>query len=398
MDILNTYSVRLIDEAPTDFLRYLYHEINWKNRLIAITGSRGTGKTTMLKQYAKLNCNYKNGKALYVSLDNIWFSSHTLFDLADEFAKNGGEVLLLDEVHKYQNWSQEIKNIYDYMPSLQVVFTGSSLLKIEKGEADLSRRAATYHLQGMSFREYLSYEHGINIKPLSLDDILANHISIATDFAGQFRPLPLFKEYLRYGYYPYYKEDKQLFHERLLSTVNAVLDIDLPAVYAVETLTIKRIKRLLSIIAEIVPCVPNISDMAQKVETTRVSLMKYLIYLSEAHLVMLMEKKSSGFKQMEKPEKIYLGNSNYCYAFAGDKADIGNVRETFFFNQVRAKYGVAFSSATDFLVDGKYDFEVGGKSKTFEQIKELPNGIVAADDIEVGFGRKIPLYLFGLLY
>lgn len=398
MDTLFQYSARLIADVDTKFKRYLYDEIDWNNRLIAITGSRGVGKTTMLKQYAKENLDYANGKVLYVSLDHIWFATHRLFDLADDFVKHNGEVLILDEVHKYSTWSQEIKNIYDYLPSLRVIFTGSSLLKIAKGEGDLSRRVAEYHLRGMSFREYMMLEHGKKLPVLSIEDILNNHVQIALNISEGYHPQNDFTDYLQHGYYPFYQEDRILFHQRLLATINTILEVDLMAVEKIEISTVERMRKLLAIIAESVPFVPNITELSRLTNTTRLAILKYLTHLNNANLVMLLPKDASGLRQMEKPEKIFLGNTNYAYAFGGIKTDMGNLRETFFFTMLSQGHDVVASPITDFLVDSKYSFEVGGKNKKKKQIDGLADAFVVKDGIEIGVRNTIPLWLFGLLY
>lgn len=398
MQSLLNYSTRLIDHTGTKFTRHLYSKINWNSRLIAVTGSRGVGKTTMLCQYAKMNLDYKSGKVLYVSLDHIWFTTRTLFSLAEEFATMGGEVMILDEVHKYENWATEIKNIYDYLPDLKVIFTGSSLLKIVSGNADLSRRVAEYHLSGLSFREYLEYEYGKVFPAYTLENILENHTSIALDITATIKPIPAFREYLVYGYYPFYKEDKETYHQRLLSTINTVLEVDLTSIEPIERTTISKLRKALSIIAESVPYVPNISELSRKIGTTRPQLLKFLGYLSDSRLLQLLPKDASGFKRMEKPEKIYLDNTNYAYAFGHEKTDIGNVRETFFFNQLSHDNEVSYTPHTDFLVNGKYSFEIGGKNKKKKQIEDISSAYVVKDDMEVGVLNTIPLWLFGLMY
>lgn len=398
MQSLLKYSIRLISQVDTKFTRHLYSKINWESRLIAVTGSRGVGKTTMLMQYAKMNLNYMNGKVLYVSLDHIWFSTRTLFSLAEEFSTMGGEVMILDEVHKYENWATEIKNIYDYLPELKVVFTGSSLLKIVSGNADLSRRVAEYHLSGMSFREFLEYEYGIVLPVYELDNILGDHTTIALDVMARIKPVPAFKQYLVYGYYPFYKEDMETYHQRLLSTINTILEVDLTSIEPIERSTIFKIRKALSIIAESVPYVPNITELSQKIGTTRPQLLKFLGYLSDCRLLQVLPKDASGFKRMEKPEKIYLGNTNYAYAFGQEKTDVGNVRETFFFNQLSHDNEVAYTPYTDFLVNGKYSFEIGGKNKKKKQIEDITDSFVVKDDIEMGVLNTIPLWIFGLMY
>jgi predicted AAA+ superfamily ATPase len=389
---------QLIERTSTDFIRYLYNEIHWESRLIAITGARGTGKTTLVLQYIKNNYTAYSSEALYASLDNIWFTTHSLLDLADEFHKMGGKALFLDEVHKYPTWSIEIKNIYDSYPDMKIVFTGSSMLEIHKGEADLSRRAAVFHLPGLSFREFLDFEYGYKTASFPLTELLSRHVEIAINIGKSLKPLVAFKEYLSFGYFPFYKEDKQLYHEKLLATLNTILDVDLPATERIDYYSIGRIKKLFAILSQLVPCIPNISALSKELGVTRISLLNYLFYLKKAQALLLLDKEASGIKQLAKPEKIYLGNTNYAYALGGDKTDIGNVRETFFFNQMQVKHNITYSSKVDFTVDETYHFEVGGKNKTKQQLSGVNNGYLALDSIEIGFGNEIPLWIFGLAY
>lgn len=389
---------QLIERTSTDFTRYLYHEIHWESRLIAITGARGTGKTTFILQYIKNHYDPHKGEALYVSLDNIWFTTHSLLDLADDFHKMGGKALFLDEVHKYPTWSIEIKNIYDSYPDMKVVFTGSSMLEIHKGEADLSRRAAIFHLPGLSFREFLELEYKYKTESLSLADLLTHHVEVAMNIGRNLKPLVAFKDYLSFGYFPFYLEDRPLYHEKLLATLNTILDVDLPATERIDYYSIGKIKKLFAILSQLVPCIPNISVLSKELGVTRISLLNYLFYLKKAQALLLLDKETSGIKQLAKPEKIYLGNTNYAYALGGDKTDIGNIRETFFFNQMRIKHAVSYSSKVDFMIDGKYSFEIGGKNKTQQQLASVEHGYLALDNIETGFRNEIPLWLFGLTY
>lgn len=389
---------QLKERTSLDFVRYLYHEIRWNNRLIAITGARGTGKTTLMLQYIKELYPGYGSEVLYASLDNIWFTTHSLYELADEFQKMGGKALFLDEVHKYPTWSREIKNIYDSFPDMKVVFTGSSLLEIHKGEADLSRRVVTYHLHGLSFREFLQFEYGYQMDALPLADILTRHIETAIEIGKQLKPLVAFKEYLTYGYYPYYKEDKVMYHERLLATLNTILDVDLPSTEKIDYYSLGKIKKLFAILAQLVPYIPNISMLSKEIEVSRISLLNFLTYLQKAQALLLLDKEALGIKQLTKPEKIYLGNTNYAYALGGEKTDIGNVRETFFFNQTLVRHKVTYSTQIDFTLDETYNFEIGGKNKTKKQLAGVENGYLALDNIELGFGNEIPLWLFGLLY
>lgn len=387
-----------LNRVSTDFKRYLYSEIHWQNRLIAIVGSRGTGKTTLLLQHIKLNYQSLSGEVLYASLDSLWFSTHSLVYLADEFAKQGGKVLYLDEVHNYIGWSREIKNIYDSHPEMKIVFTGSSLLEVYKGEADLSRRVITYHLYGLSFREFLAYEYDIKLDAVTVDEIMLNHMNLAMTIGTKIKPLVAFNEYIRYGYFPYYKEDKELYPIRLLATLNTIIELDLPATERIDYYSVVKIKKLFAILASLVPFTPNVSQLSHDIETTRVSLLNYLYYLEKAQAIMLLSKESSGIKQMAKPDKIYLGNTNYAYALGGEQTNAGSVRESFFMNQVRVKNNVSFSNMVDFNVSGKYNIEIGGKNKTKKQIAGLDNAFTVLDNIETGYNNQIPLWLFGLTY
>ena len=389
---------QLLNRTNSDFVRYLYPKIRWDNRLIAITGARGAGKTTMILQHIKKTFGDAPKVALYVSLDNIYFSNNRLLDFAHDFDKMGGEYLFLDEVHKYENWSIEIKNIYDSLPDLKVVFTGSSMLEIYKGKADFSRRVAHYTLNGMSFREFLLLEKGVNFSVMKLEDLLENHISIASQINKKIKPLPLFQQYLKEGYYPYYKEDSEIYLDRLLHTVNVVLETDLPAIEKIEVQTIKKIKQLLFIIAQRVPFTPNIKELSEILEVSRKSLLTYLIYLEKAQLVGLLQQDVSGLKTLTKPEKIYLDNSNLAFALETEKPDIGNIRETFFFNQLKTVSKVISGGKPDFKINNKYSIEVGGKNKGHEQIMGIQNAYLALDNLEYGFMNKIPLWLFGMLY
>ena len=389
---------QLLSRTDISFVRYLYPKIRWKNRLIGITGARGTGKTTLLLQHIKKTFGNAPKEVLYVSLDNIWFSGNRLIDLANDFDKMGGKYLFIDEVHKYGNWSQEIKNIYDSFPDMKVVFTGSSMLEIYKGNADLSRRAVHYTLNGLSFREFLLLEKGIEFPVIALTDLFDNHLTWASRVNEKIKPLPLFQQYLREGYYPYYREDSEIYGERLLHTVNVILDTDLPSVENIEIHTIKKIKQLLFIIAQRVPFSPNIKDLATILEVSRKSLLNYLTFLEKAQLLNLLHQDVSGIRGLTKPEKIYLNNTNLAYSLENEKPDIGNLRETFFFNQLKVISEITAANKADFTINGKYIIEVGGKNKGHEQIVGLENAYLALDNLEYGFGNKIPLWLFGMLY
>ena len=398
MEELFDYFYRELRKTDLSFQRYLIDDIDWKGRLSAITGARGTGKTTMILQHIKRTFGNSPKEALYVSADNIWFAGNRLFDLANDFEKQGGKYLFIDEVHKYENWSQEIKNIYDSFSNLKVVITGSSMLQIYKGNADLSRRAVHYTLHGLSFREFLKYDQNIDFKKFTLEEILKNHIEIAGNINDKIKPLPLFNTYLKHGYYPYYKSDKRFYLSKLANTVNLILEMDLPAVETIEIYSIRKIKKLLWIISQSVPFTPKITSLANNLEVSRNSLLNYLAILERGGLINLLQSSTKGINSLAKPEKIYLNNTNQIFAFDSLKPEIGNLRETFFFNQLQAISKVTSADKADFTIDNKYIFEVGGKNKGHEQIIGLKDAWLALDNLEYGFGNKIPLWLFGMLY
>jgi len=398
MEELFDFFYRELRKTDLSFQRYLIDDIDWDGRLSAITGARGTGKTTMVLQHIKRAFGNSPKEALYVSADNIRFSGNRLFDLANDFEKQGGKYLFIDEVHKYENWSQEIKNIYDSFSDLKVVITGSSMLQIYKGDADLSRRAVHYILRGLSFREFLKYDQNIEFEKFTLEDILQNHIEIAGSINDKIRPLPLFYTYLKQGYYPYYKSDKRFYLSKLANTVNLILEMDLPAVEPIEMYSIRKIKKLLWIISQSVPFSPKMTDLANNIGISRNSLLNYLTILERGELINLLQSGTKSINSLAKPEKIYLNNTNQVYAFESNKPNTGNLRETFFFNQLQAVSEVTSATRADFTVDDKYVFEVGGKNKGHEQIMGLKDAYLALDNLEYGYGNKIPLWLFGMLY
>lgn len=390
--------IQKLQLVSTHFTRSIIHEINWKTRLIGIKGARGIGKTTLLLQYIKLNHSNELEKTLYISLDSIWFSNNSLVDLVESFIKKGGKYLFLDEVHKYPNWSQEIKNIYDDYTDLQIVFTGSSLLEILNARADLSRRAIIYTMQGLSFREYIAIEQGIHLPVINLDEILNNHINISQQILKEIKPFVHFDSYLKMGYYPFYKEEKELFNQRLNEVVNMILEIELPLLRNLEIAYIHRIKQLLVILTESVPFTPNITKISSKIGINRATLLTYLHYLEEAELTIHLNNESGGLSKLQKPTKLYLNNTNLMYILQNDSVNSGTLREIFFANQLKYKHTLSLPKFGDFLIDNKYIIEIGGKDKSFKQIEGIENAYVASDDIEFGFGNKIPLWLFGFLY
>jgi|AntRauTorckE5430_2_1112549.scaffolds.fasta_scaffold11922_2 predicted AAA+ superfamily ATPase len=388
---------RKIQDTSLSFIRSQMTDIAWEARLIGIKGARGVGKTTLLLQYIKKNLPI-NEETLYVSLDNIWFAENNLSDLTDSFVKKGGKYLFLDEVHKYPNWAQELKNIYDDYPQLKIVFTGSSLLEILNARADLSRRAIIYTMQGLSYREYLNLILKVEMPILSLEDIVSNHIKLAQDLNNTIKPLQHFDSYLKSGYYPFFLEAPSLYFQRLEEVINLILEIELPLLRKVDIAYINKLKQLLQIIAQSVPFMPNISKLSERIGINRNTLISYLYFLNEAHIIKNLYRDAKGISQLQKPDKIYLDNTNLQYAFSTNNANIGNIRETFFVNQLSYKHLVEYTKQGDFRVDWMYTFEIGGPQKTKKQIKDLENAFIASDDIEYGYQNKIPLWLFGFLY
>lgn len=394
--ILRIY-IRRLQGTPEGFKRYLIDKIDWRDNLIAIKGAKGTGKTTMLLQHIKESFTDKD-KALYLSLDNLWFETHSINDLIEYHYTHGGTHLFLDEVHYYPKWKTLIKNINDDYPGLHVVYTGSSMLKIDSGVADLSRRQLPYTLHGMSFREYLLYEGLAEMEPISLDLLLRDHRRIAEDILSNgMKILPAFGEYLRYGYYPFYKSVYSGFEIRLQQVVNHVLENDYPIIEGVEQSTIRKTKKMFMILAEQVPQTPNMSNLYNELETDRNQGLKMLYALEKAGLLALLSDKPKHIDKLSRPEKIFMDNSNLMYAYAM-APNIGTVRETFFLSQLAVDHSVTYPAKGDFLVDGKYLFEVGGRKKSFEQIKDVADSYLAVDDTEIGHHNRIPLWMFGLLY
>lgn len=394
-EVLYRNSHRLIVQQDLTFKRELYGKINWNARFIGIKGPKGVGKSTMLRQYIKENL--LDADVLYVSLDDMWFANNSIMDLVEYHYVNGGTHLFLDEVHKYPHWQTYMKNIYDNYPSMKVVFTGSSMLRIEHGEGDLSRRVAMYTMDGMSFREYLSFEGIIHHEVLTFEDILAKHVSIASDIAEKIRIIPHFKDYCKFGYYPFYKEDLKGFHSRLLEVCRQIIENDIPAVEDVEYATVMKLKKLIMIIAQQVPFIPKMEDLYVQLDTSREQGLKLLDLLQRGALLGLLKTKVKAIKQMSAPEKMFLDNPNLMYALCSNP-DIGTIRETFFYNQASRVTQVYYPRNGDFQIVDKYIIEVGGADKSYKQIKDIPDSFLAIDDVEFGRGNKIPLWLFGFLY
>lgn len=394
--LIDTYHRKIMTTSLT-FKRYLYSKINWNVRLLGIRGARGVGKTTLILQYIKENFNNIDD-VLYVSLDNLWFNSYKLEDLVEYLYSHGIKYIFLDEVHKYPNWAVVIKNFYDNYPNLNIVYTGSAMLAIDNSKADLSRRQTLYTLNGMSFREYLEYEGIMQINPINLEDLLSNHVKLAMDICYNTVILKHFDNYLQKGYYPYYKESGEDYHYRIGEVTNLIIESDLPSVEDVTFSTIQKTKKLLMVIAQNVPLEPNIAKLTTQLETTRDQCLKMLYILDRAQLLMLFGEKIKDYKHLTNPKKIYLNNSNLMCSLSPSNISEGNKRETFFANQLNSIANVTIPKKGDFLVDGKFLFEVGGNSKTFDQIANIPDSYLAIADIETGSGNRIPLWMFGLLY
>lgn len=388
---------RRIQQTTLHFSRSLINDIAWEARLIGVKGARGVGKTTLLLQYIKKNLPI-NEETLFVSLDDIWFAEHKLSELVDEFIKKGGKYLFLDEVHKYPNWAQELKNIYDNYLNLKIVFTSSSLLEILNARADLSRRAVVYTLQGLSYREYLNLVTEKKFLTYTLNEILTQHTAIAQEINLETRPLQYFDAYLKNGYYPFFKEGISLYQLRLEEVINLIIEVELPQLRKIDVAYINKIKQLLHIIAQSVPFMPNISKLSTRIGINRNTLVSYLYFLQEAHIIKNLYKDAKGITQLQKPDKIFLENTNLQYVFSNENADKGNIRETFFVNQISYQHLTEYTNQGDFVVDRTYTFEVGGSNKTNKQIEHISNAYVAADNVEYGFTNKIPLWLFGFLY
>jgi uncharacterized protein len=398
MEILFEKFLQKINRVQLNFERYLPLKIDWSSRLIGIKGSRGAGKTTLLLQYAKKHLPLDSNKTLYVSLDDLYFTDNKLAVFVSDFVKQGGEFLLLDEVHRYPNWAPEIKNIYDDYPDLKIIFTGSSLIHIHKAKGDLSRRAVMYELLGLSFREFLNLTLKTDFKVNSIEKVLENHVKIAREVNEQVKPLEQFKKYLSYGYYPYFLESQGVYHQKLLETIEISLSTDLPSVYEVTYGSIEKMRQLLYILAESVPFTPNISKISERMGVSRNTLLHSLYYLEELRVVKKLFSSVGGISMLQKPEKLYLHHPNYFYTLSAENNDSGSIRESFFINQVNAVAPVRFSKTGDFVVKD-YVFEIGGKKKDNKQIKAAEHAaFIAADGLEIGYKNKIPLWMFGFLY
>ncbi|MCO5259121.1 MAG: AAA family ATPase [Crocinitomicaceae bacterium] len=395
MDELFLKSQLKMNRVSVELKRYLYHKINKKSRMIAIKGARGTGKTTLLLQLGKEK---KAGEVLYVALDDLFFTDNTLYSLADQFNKIGGLLLLIDEVHKYPNWSRELKLIYDDFPNLQVIFTSSSILEINKGESDLSRRVVTYNLSELSFREYLLFHEKIEFPVFKLEDVLQNHNEICSHLVQRFSPFKYFSNYLKHGAYPYFDGDETEYYQKLMNTVNLILEVDIQSVETIDFKHVAKLKRLLYVISTNVPFTPNINKLSEQIQLNRNALVRAIQLLQRAEMIQTLYKQSKSISILNKPDKLWMHNTNLMYAISGNTPDKGNLRETFFIQNMPDNFQLSIPNKGDILVNDTYLFEIGGKNKTKEQIKGMENAYIVKDDIEIGVFNTIPLWIFGFLY
>ncbi|MCH5310145.1 MAG: AAA family ATPase [Prevotella sp.] len=376
-------------QVASTFHRYMYGQISWESRMFGVVGPRGVGKSTMMLQYIKEHSDER--RILYVAADHLYFSSHTLVETVNQFVKEGGEQVFIDEIHKYENWSRELKQIHDSYPNLKVGFTGSSVLDIYKGYSDLSRRAPIYTMQGLSFREYLKLFHDIDAPVYTLDEILAQQARL--DAVSH--PLPLFRDYLQRGYYPFSGESN--FDMRLRQVINQTMEVDIPQYANMNAATGRKLKKLLSVIAQSVPFKPVMDSLATVIGVSRNVLPDYFLYMEQAGMIGQLRDDTGGIRGVGKVEKVYLDNTSLSYILGREATDIGNIRETFFYNQMRVTTNIISSRISDFEIDGK-TFEVGGKKKGKKQISDANEGYIVKDDIEYGSDNIIPLWAFGLTY
>ncbi|RUA36133.1 MAG: ATP-binding protein [Bacteroidetes bacterium] len=390
--IIKHFQKKLKSNIP-EFKRYLYNEIDWNQRLILILGHRGAGKTTLLLQ--KVIEQAQN--SIYFSLDDFYFEENRLIILLESLYEKGYRNFYLDEVHRYEYWSKDIKMAYDQLDDAHFYITGSSILEIDKAQADLSRRASVFHLSGLSFREFLKLEYKQDFETYTLNDVISKHQEISTQITDSINIIPAFNKYLEFGYFPFYKEDKQTYKSRLQEIVRVVIEMDIAPNEDISYSSLRKMEKLLFIISQIVPFTPNISELAIKLDTSRNSVLKMLDLLAKADILLLLKKDAKGMSFLQKPEKVYLNNTNLAFSFT-DQPNPGNLRETFFLNQLSVKHAVSSPKFGDFMVDDQYIFEIGGPNKTSKQIKGIPNSYIAADKIKFGTDKTIPLWLFGFLY
>jgi len=398
MENLKIKSNLIVQQQTMDIVRPLSTNIDWSNRLISILGARGTGKTTLILQHIKANYGLSN-EAMYITMDDIYFSDNQLSDFANLFRQSGGKILFIDEVHKYPNWAREIKNIYDFYKDLKIVFTGSSIINIERQNADLSRRAVQYELTGLSYREFLSFIGVANIDVISIDNLLENHVQIANELISKFKPLQYFNEYLKHGYYPFFLENLNTYHLRLEKVVRLIIEEDLQFIAGFNPHHSRKIYQLLYILSTNVPFKPNITNLSEKTGISRNMVVEYLYYLNNAKLINSLSAAGKSISTLQKPDKIFLENTNLSFALSPNNTEKGSLREAFFMNQIKnSGYEISLPLKGDFFVDDKFTFEIGGKGKSTKQLAGVEYAYLAVDDMEAGIANKIPLWMFGLLY
>lgn len=405
MQELYSISNKLISNVKTNYKRSLFEDIDWNQQLIEICGSRGVGKTTIMLQKAKEYFIVDSQSVLYISLDDFYFYNHSIKDTALEFSQFGGKYLFIDEVNKYpakfvgHDWSAELKNIYDQIPELKIVYSGSSIIQLYKGNGDLSRRKTTYNLNGLSFREYLAINEIFDYQAVTLGEILTKHIDISNQIIANIKILAHFQKYLQFGYYPYYNENPEHYYQRIKNIINLILEIDIPSITDIGFETISKIKKLLAAISSTVPYTPNLTKLSTDLNIADLrTFYKYLGFLENSELISLLRTSAKGNKVIQKPEKIFLNNTNLIHAISQSDASAGLIRETFFNNQLSYLHQINYPKAGDFIVNNLYTFEIGGKNKDSKQLKDIQNSYLALDNIEIGFGNTIPLWLFGFLY
>ena len=390
---------RLLALTSTAIIREMMKQVNWEAPMVAIRGPRGVGKSTLLLQYVKMHYEPYSREVLYCQMDSVYFSSHSLLDLAEQFYQQGGQRLLLDEVHKYPTWSRELKEIYDLYPDMKVVFSSSSLLNVLRGDADLSRRCIAYDMQGLSLREFLLFYKGISIRPRPLEEVLLRPTSLCQEVNAQCRPLACFHEYLQFGYYPFYLRNQTDYYTTIEQVVGYIIDVELPQLCGIDVANCRKLKALMGILSSSVPYAVDISKLATTIQAHRNTVLGYLNDMGRAKLLNLLYADVQSVKKMQKPDKIYVENPNLLYALESGTVDIGTAREAFAVNQLAYLHQVEYSKKKgDFRIDRKFTVEVGGEGKSFEQLAGVADSFVLADNIETPFGRKLPLWLVGFLY
>jgi predicted AAA+ superfamily ATPase len=389
---------RILNSLKSEYKRYFFDRVDFNSQMIVVVGSRGVGKTTFLLQYLKeLKSKHEAHKSLYFSYDHPANVDIKLYTLAEEFAKIGGKYLLLDEIHRYKDFALDLKAIYDFYPDMKVLFTGSCAISIYNAQADLSRRAVLYHMNGLSYREFLELKLDIKLPVFTLEEICTNSIELTDALQKEFLPLEHFSEYLKYGYYPFYFSDKDNYHKQLTAVVNLTIDVDLVMLGYIKPAFANKLKKLLNVICCSKPFELNITKVAANIEVSRNTIYAYLEHLTKGDLLTVVADNKKGLTALSKPEKLYLNNSNLSYALC-DEPEIGTIREGFFANQLQECHTLTTSKEGDFMVNGKYMFEIGGKGKSFKQIKDLDNAFVVQDTDSTENQHKIPLWLFGFLY